>query len=352
MNEEPPEAAAPPGAANSASAEGSLEQRFEAHLGSSGLLNGAKTVVVALSGGGDSTALLLLLVPWAARTGRILVPSHVAHGLRGTAGLADARFCAELAKDLGLPFCFRSVETRELRRSGESLESAARRLRYEALLGLSADLSREGERAPTAPIVTAHTLDDQAETVLLNLARRSLRSRGGIRPRRADGVVRPLLPFRREELRELLSARGTPWREDETNADERYERNRIRHRVLPALEGRWPGVSCRLARAGEAWTARIDRIDARVDSALARRGTPLGGPWPRELFAALGTEASGRLLVRAAGRGGKSPGRAQVARVLERLAGGEERLAEGLAGLRLVADARAVRLAPAARLQP
>ncbi len=332
-----------------------LTSRFEAHLADSGLLDGARRggvpVVVALSGGGDSVALLHLLLPWAARTGTVLVPAHVAHGLRGDAGLADARFAADVARDLGLPFCFRSVETRELRRSGESLEAAARRLRYEALLGLAADLAAGAGGGSPVPIATAHTLDDQAETVLLNLARHSGRSRGGIRSRRADSVVWPLLPFSRSELRTFLSESGIAWREDETNEDERFERNRIRRRVLPALEGRWPGAGERLARAGDAWTARIDALDADIDAALAARGVPAAGPWPRELSASLGREAAGRLLLRAASRRGKSPGRAQIARVLRRLEGGEERLSEGLAGLVLAADARAVRLAPAARLR-
>jgi tRNA(Ile)-lysidine synthase len=334
-----------------------LPGRLEAHLAASGLLAGSPSgggpgaVVVALSGGGDSMALLHLLLPWAARTGAVLVPSHVAHGLRGDAGLADARFAADVARDLGLPFCFRSVETRELRRSGESLEAAARRLRYEALLGLAADLGT-GTRGAPVPIATAHTLDDQAETVLLSLARHSGRTRGGIRARRADGVVRPLLPFSRRELRLFLEEAGLSWREDETNENERFERNRVRHRVLPSLEARWPGVAERLARAGAAWTSRIDAMDEAIDRALAGRGVPAGGPWPRDLFAALGPEAAGRLLLRAASRRGKSPGRGQLSRVLARLAGGEERLSEGLAGLVLAADARAVRLAPAARLRP
>lgn len=328
-----------------------LPSRLAAHLDASGLLDGSPRVVVALSGGGDSVALLHLLLPWAARTGAVLVPAHVAHGLRGDAGLADARFAADVSRGLGLPFCFRSVETRELRRSGESLEAAARRLRYEALLGLAADLGAAGDADAPVPIATAHTLDDQAETVLLALARRSGRSRGGIRARREDGVVRPLLPFSRAELRAWLTAEGLPWREDETNEDDRFERNRIRRRVLPALEARWPGAAARLARAGAAWNARLDALDRAIDGALSARGVPAGGPWPRELFASLGPEAAGRLLVRAAGRRGKSPGRAQVEHALRRLAGGEERLSEGLAGLVLAADARAVRLAPAARLR-
>lgn len=322
-----------------------LDDRLASHLSASGLLAGAHKVIVALSGGGDSTALLLLLVAWARRSGATVVPCHVAHGLRGEAGLADARFCADLARDLSLPFRLRSVEARALRRSGESLEAAGRRLRYEVLLGLSADLG-EG-----TPVATGHTLDDQAETVLLNLARKTGRDRGGIRVRRSDGVVRPLLPFLRAELRTFLEAQGASWREDETNRDERIPRNRIRLSTLPALEERWPGTARRLARAAQEWTRRLDALDATIDRGLAGAEAPERGPWPRALFASLGPEAAGRLLVRAAGAREKVPGREQVRKVLSRLSGLEESFAEGFASLVLAADARSVRLAPPARLK-
>ncbi|HQR68209.1 MAG TPA: tRNA lysidine(34) synthetase TilS, partial [Thermoanaerobaculia bacterium] len=194
-------------------------------------------MVAALSGGGDSTALLALLHDWASPRNVSVVAMHVLHGSRGRRGEEDAVFCARLAAGFGRPFAFRPVDVPGNRRSGESLEAAARRLRYEALLALAAET---GEGTLGA---TGHTLDDQAETVLLNLHRHAGRTRGGIRARRTDGVVRPLLPFSRAELRALLAARGLAWREDETNEDERLLRNRIRRRELPALETAWPGAA-------------------------------------------------------------------------------------------------------------
>src|SRR6185369_9712446 len=95
------------------------------------------------------------------------------------------------AARLDVPFALCPADVPGLRRKGESLEAAARRLRYEALLHLADELG-------------PGSLVDQAETVLLNLSRRSGRSRGGVRARRGDGVVRPLLPFRRAELRAFL----------------------------------------------------------------------------------------------------------------------------------------------------
>lgn len=321
-----------------------LSARFSAHLSEAGLLDAARTVVVAVSGGGDSAGLLALLAGVATSAGIALVPAHVAHGLRGEEGARDARAAADLAASLGLGFALRPVDVGRLRRKGESLEAASRRLRYASLLALAAELG------PGTLVATGHTLDDQAETVLLNLMRRAGRSRGGIRARREDGVVRPLLPFRRRELRDFLEAEGISWREDSSNADTRFDRNRVRHVDLPALEARWPGTTERLARAGAAWSARLARLDAAIDAALASARASLDGPWPRELFRSLGPEASGRLLVRSAGDRGRVPGRSQVARAVARVLSPEPRVAETLAGLRLAADARVVRLTGLARL--
>ena len=241
---------------------------------------------------------------------------------------------------MGIPFTLLPVDVPSHRRKGESVEAAARRLRYEALLALA------GERGEGTLIATGHNRDDQAETVLLNLSRRSGRSRGGIRPKRADGVVRPLLPFSREELRSFLEERGVAWREDETNENEAFERNRIRRKVLPALEAKSPGTAGRLARAADAWSTRLDELDRFIDSALEAKKAPLAGPWPRHLFQSLGREASGRLLLRAAGGSGGVPGRRQVEGIVERLFTAEASFAEALAGQRLEADPRVVRLLP------
>lgn len=323
-----------------------LPDAFARHVAATGLLDRATALVAACSGGSDSTALSLLLAGEARRRGVPLVLFHVDHQLRGVDGHRDARAAADLAAALGAAFVFRSFPVRDLRGPGESLESAARRLRYESLLALGRDLGEE------TLLATGHTLEDQAETVLLHLERRLGRSRGGVRARRGDGVARPLLPFRRAGLREWLLSEGVPWREDASNSDERFARNRVRLAVLPALEARWPGATVRLARAGEAWSRRIDALDAEIDAALAVAGLALEGPWPRALLARLGSERAGRLLVRAAGSGGRPPGRAQVGKVLERLRAGEPSFRESFAGRRIAADRLTVRLTPPARLIP
>jgi tRNA(Ile)-lysidine synthase len=318
-----------------------LERRFEEHVASSGVLSGARAILAAFSGGSDSTALVALLARWAPPRGVALAAAHVEHGLRGEAGESDARASRAVAAELGIPFVLLRADVLASRRPGESLESAARRGRYAAL-------SSEARRlAAPAVVATGHTRDDQAETALLNLGRRSGRSRGGIRERREDGVVRPLLAFTRAELRVYLSARRLAWREDETNQDERFASNAVRRRVLPALEAAAPGAGERLARAADGWSERLASLDRAIDDVLG--GCDPAGPLPRPRVDALDAEQKARLLVRAAGRlSGKPPGRAQIARIVSRLAAGET-FEEALAGLRLRADARIVRLLPKRR---
>jgi len=321
-----------------------LPERFSKHLAATGLLDGFRSLAVACSGGGDSTALLLLTHGWAAGRGTPVVAVHVAHGLRGEAGLADARFCASLTARLGVPYAFLSVEVPAERRKGESVEAAARRLRYGALLTLAEDLGG-------AAVLTGHTRDDQAETVLLHLERRLGRTRGGIRPKRPDGVVRPLLPFSRAELRAWLEAEGVPWREDETNANEALARNRVRRRILPELEKRMPGAGARLARAGEALAARLDALDERLDRAMSEESVSLKGNWPRAFFDRLSREEAGRFFVRAASAAyaaaaagaGRPPGRKQIQKVLDRLRR-DPVFHETFAGMRLTATPRFVHL--------
>ncbi len=324
----------------------SLPERFARHLAGPGLLEGAGRLAVACSGGGDSTALLLLVHGWAAPRGVPVVALHVAHGLRGEAGLADARFCAGLTARLGVPYGFLSVDVPAQRRKGESVEAAARRLRYGALLAVAADMG--------AVVLTGHTRDDQAETVLLHLERRLGRARGGIRARRADGVVRPLLSFSRAELRAWLGGEGVPWREDETNENEGFARNRVRRAVLPGLERRMPGATERLARAGEAYSRRLDALDERLDGRWPKRRFPRRWIAPRILRAGSPTRRP-RAFSSGCGRGRRgrpapappprSPGRKQIESVLLRLRR-DPVFHEAFAGKRLTATPRFVRLSP------
>ncbi len=218
-------------------------------------------VVVAVSGGADSMALLHGLHAVAAREGLRLTVAHLHHGLRGAAADRDARFVRAAARALGLPCVVgRADVAAQARAAGLSIEMAARRARYAFLVRTA----RRVARGRPVAIATAHTVDDQAETVLLRLARGAgLRGLAGIPPERWEAgvrVIRPLLHVRRAALRRGLRTGGHAWCEDETNRDPGPQRNRVRLELLPALARALnPRVTEALARTAallrddEAW---------------------------------------------------------------------------------------------------
>jgi tRNA(Ile)-lysidine synthase len=184
-------------------------------------------------------ALLCLLLELRAELGIVLSVAHVNHKLRGEESDEDERFVANLARQHGLELhvCEAPVDGSHSSEIGSGIEAAARELRY----GFFRRLAREGR---VAKIATAHTLDDQAETVLLRIFRGTgIRGLSGIHPRivfeeqgRAFGeLVRPLLGFRRSALQDFLRERGQSWREDSSNRDIAFLRNRVRHRLLPMI---------------------------------------------------------------------------------------------------------------------
>jgi tRNA(Ile)-lysidine synthase len=227
-------------------------------------------LAVAVSGGADSLALLHALRTLAAPRGWRLEVVTVDHGLRpGSA--ADAAFVVDHAKALGLPAHLVTIAAaglEEVRRAGP--EGAARAARYRALAETAA-------AAGCRFVATGHTLDDQAETVLLQL----LRGTGpdglaGMAVR--DGwLLRPLLAVRRSETRDCCRALDLAWREDASNQDQRLLRNAVRLRVLPLLEELRPGSTRTLARTAELARAERDWLDPLVTTALR---DVLAGPGP------------------------------------------------------------------------
>jgi tRNA(Ile)-lysidine synthase len=192
-------------------------------------------VAIAVSGGADSVALLVLLLELRAELGIVLSVAHVNHKLRGDESDADEQFVAELARKNELDL--HSGDAPVDGRAGLGIEAAARELRYDFFRRLA----REGH---VTKIATAHTLDDQAETILLRIFRGTgIRGLAGIHPRivfKQQGsalgeVVRPLLGFRRAALPDFLRERGQVWREDSSNLDTVFLRNRARHRLLPII---------------------------------------------------------------------------------------------------------------------
>ncbi len=195
----------------------------------------ARRVAVGVSGGGDSVALACLFV----EVGVDIVVLHVDHALR--AGSAtDATFVEGLAANLGVPFAMDRVEVSVVAdRRGWNLEDAARRVRH-------ATLSRLAKAHGADVVALAHTVEDQAETVLLQAFRGVAYLHG--MPERRGRIVRPLLTLGRSELRGWLDRRRQPWRDDPSNEDLARARAWVRHAVMPRLEAYAPGVAHRLAR--------------------------------------------------------------------------------------------------------
>lgn len=222
-------------------------------------------VVCALSGGSDSVALLLLLHDLH-RAGELVLDCvvHLHHEIRGVEADADQQFCRELCERLDVLFITNHVDVpAAAARERVSIEVAARRARHVFFADVR---SARGAHV----VVTAHTENDQAETILLRLVRGAgLRGLSAIAPRR-DDLIRPLLGITREELRAELTARGQTWREDATNADFAIPRNRVRHELLPYLEQHFnPAVRRALARLADVSRADESWADTLVDAALA-----------------------------------------------------------------------------------
>ena len=223
---------------------------------------------VALSGGVDSTALLAALAH--NRSPALeLRALHVDHGLRPSSK-QWAEHCRALARRLRVPL---QVLTTKVERSrGESLEAAAREARYRSLAGAL---------QPGEILLTAHHGDDQLETVLLQLFRgsglRGIAAMPALAPFAKGWLARPLLSRSRAELEAWVRARGLTWVEDDTNVDERLDRNYLRRRVLPLIRERWPGSPAAVARsarhAAEA-QALLDSL-ARADVERASYGESL-----------------------------------------------------------------------------
>ncbi|MCU1283764.1 MAG: tRNA(Ile)-lysidine synthetase-like protein [Acidobacteriales bacterium] len=227
------------------------------------LLKPGDRLGVAVSGGADSVSLLLALAELRSELGIIISAVHLNHKIRGTEADADESFVAELANKLELPF-HHSCGDAPAHAAAEkiSLETAARDLRYAFFRKMIADNTLD-------KIATAHTMDDQAETVLLRLLRGAgTRGLGGIHPELDENIIRPLLEGCRTEVEAFLKSRNQPWCNDSTNSDVVHARNKIRHELLPLLARDYnPAIVETLARTAEVtrdeehfWTAETARL--------------------------------------------------------------------------------------------
>lgn len=241
-------------------------------------------LAVALSGGADSTALLL---GCAERFGtRSLYAIHVHHGLQAAAD-AFEHHCAALCAQLGVPLRVARVDARHA--SGESPEDAARRARYQAL---DAEATALGVRS----VALAQHADDQVETLLLALSRGAglpgLAAMPAQWQRGALRYHRPLLAVPGASLREAARARGRSWVDDPTNSDEQFTRNRIRARLLPAIEEVFPQFRETFARSA----AHAAQAQALLDEVAAQDFLLAGDPPALAALQSLSAARQGNLL--------------------------------------------------------
>ena len=225
-------------------------------------------ILAAVSGGADSVALFHLLAQSLPPEGKLAV-AHINHGLRGADSDADAEFVRSLAAEYNLRYFEHRLD------AGTSLnENAARNLRYDFLV-------RQAEQIGFRYLATAHTADDQTETVLHRIVRGTgLSGLSGIAFMRvmtpAVTLLRPLLHVRRHEILTLLESLGKTFREDKTNFENQFTRNRIRNRLLPMLREEYnPQIDeavCRLAALAEEHESVLaELLDKLIDTALVER---------------------------------------------------------------------------------
>jgi tRNA(Ile)-lysidine synthase len=217
------------------------------------LIAPGETVLLALSGGADSMALLHVLCALREEFRYTLLAAHVHHGLRETAD-RDAAFCVGQCEKLGIRCFLHHVDTKSrLAQTGESLEEAARTLRYRALFDAA-------DECGAIKIVLAHHKDDQAETVLLHLLRGSgMEGLCGMAPKNGR-LIRPLLTVEKNALLVFCKENAIPFVRDETNEDRRFLRNRIRLSLLPALREYNPNITDALCRSAALLSAENDLL--------------------------------------------------------------------------------------------
>ena len=222
-------------------------------------------LAIAFSGGADSTA---LLVACARRWPRVVRAIHVNHGLQSAAADFE-RQCESICANLEVPLTIERVDARH--RSGDSPEDAARVARYDAI-------HRAALSIDAKCVALAQHADDQVETLLLALSRGAgLAGMAGMRSEwEQDGIAyrRPLLDVSAGDIRDWLRAQGIAWIEDPTNSDQRFTRNRIRARLLPALAEAFPQYRDTFARSARHAAQAQSVLEEIASEDLVRAGTP------------------------------------------------------------------------------
>ncbi len=231
----------------------------------------AERVLIGLSGGPDSVVLTHVLFELTTKLGIELIAAHLHHGLRAEAD-DDEAFCHELADALHLPFVTGRIDVASrAKTAGRSIEDEARRARYTFL-------SEQAAHHRCDRIAVGHTMDDQAETFMMRLARgsgvRGLSSMYPVVKKEKVDIIRPLIDVRRHEILAYLEKRGLSYREDASNLDRRFTRNRLRHDVLPYVADELnPKLVETLARSAEILRDEEDFMEARARKAFTETAT-------------------------------------------------------------------------------
>jgi tRNA(Ile)-lysidine synthase len=257
-----------------------IERNWINHeLGSLTQADGSIPVVIGVSGGADSVCLLHALSQLSGKLALNIHVAHLNHNLRPESA-EDAQFVASLCRQLDLPYHEGTLDADALTHAPSGLEDAARRARYVFLCRTAHQVVHNEAGQDQVPLVAvAHNMEDQAETLLLNLIRGSgLRGLRGMRWRtrltwpaqtpadRCDDsnpawLVRPLLTIRRNEIEAFLIGRHLDWREDSSNKELHFSRNLLRHQVLPQLTTINPNVVGALARTAQIVADDVQRLE-------------------------------------------------------------------------------------------
>ena len=236
-----------------------------------GMIEKGGKVLVGVSGGPDSVFLMRVLDKLKTRLGIKLYVAHVDHGIRGAASRRDAEFVKDLAKKMRAKFFYKKLKPPKKAKSVFSMEERLRHDRYDFF-------KKSAARLAIRTVATAHTLDDQAETVLMRILKgASLRGAIGIHPVRVDKKVRfirPLLEIEKKEILEYLRKKRIPFRIDATNAENKFLRNNIRNRVMPYLEKVNPRLKRSLSNLAESLRGDFEFIE---EEAKKRKSMIRGG---------------------------------------------------------------------------
>ncbi len=243
-------------------------------------------VLLGLSGGADSMSLLHILYDLQSEYGFCLSAAHVNHGLRGAQADRDEAFVRDACAKLGIPLHVLHADVAaQAACSGEGIEACGRRIRYAYFRSLT-----DGE------VATAHTADDNAETVLLHLTRGSgLSGLCGIPPVR-DGIIRPLIACTRADVEDYCREHSIEYVTDSSNLSDDYARNRIRHHVIPTLRELNPAFSASVLRCGEILRSEDAFLQSQADALLRQAQTPFG--WSRKILCAAPPALQDRVLHR------------------------------------------------------